>query len=116
VAKLSKKTLEAAHGHGEESGSYISVGMSACGLAAGAEAVYRVFVEEVRKRSLPIEVNKCGCIGMCYAEPLVEVKVEGLPVVTYGKVNREVALRILEKHVAGKTLINDLIYGLKANE
>lgn len=113
---MNKKNLEEIRSQGEKSASYITVGMSACGIAAGAEEVFKVFAEEVRRKGLPIQVNKCGCIGMCYAEPLVEVKVEGLPAVTYGKVNREVALRILEKHVAGKTLINDLIYGLKANE
>jgi NADP-reducing hydrogenase subunit HndB len=88
----------------------ISIGMSACGLAAGAEDVYRTLVEEVKRRNLPVEVKKSGCMGMCYAEPIVEVNVEGLPTVTYGKVNRDIALRILERHVIGKTLINDYIF------
>jgi NADP-reducing hydrogenase subunit HndB len=110
VSKLDPGTLEALREQPSRKKSYISVGMSACGLAAGAEEIFNVLVEEVKKRALPIEVNKCGCIGMCYAEPLVEVKVEGLPTVTYGKVNRDTALKILEKHVAAKMLLNDNIY------
>ena len=49
---------------------------------------------------------------MCYAEPLIEVYVEGLPVVTYGMVNSETALRIMEEHVCGKRLVNDHIFDL----
>lgn len=90
--------------------SFVSVGMSACGLAAGAEEVFQALVEEVKKRNLPVEVTKSGCAGMCYAEPMVEVKMEGLPTVTYGKVNREIALEILETHIIRKTLLNDHIF------
>ena len=113
MSKFSREDLDAIRRQPDKRDSYISVGMSACGIAAGAEEVFKVLVEEVKKRRLPVEVNKCGCIGMCYAEPLVEVKVEGLPAVFYGKVTRDTAIKILEKHVAGKMLLNDSIYGVK---
>ncbi len=89
---------------------WIKVGMSSCGIAAGAEDVFNFFVEEVKKRNLQIEIKKCGCAGMCYAEPLVEVSVEGLPSVIYGTVNKDVATKILEKHVISKMLVNDCIF------
>jgi NADP-reducing hydrogenase subunit HndB len=113
MPKLDRKSLDAIRKRPVQDKSYISVGLSACGIAAGAEDVYNLLVEEVKKRNLPIEVNKCGCIGMCYAEPLVEVKVEGMPTVTYGKVSRDTALKILEKHVAGKMLLNDSIFSVE---
>ena len=89
---------------------WIKVGMSSCGIAAGAEDVYNFFVEEVKKRNLQIEIKKCGCAGACYAEPLVEVSVAGLPSIVYGAVNKEVATKILEKHVISKMLVNDCIF------
>jgi (2Fe-2S) ferredoxin len=89
---------------------WIKVGMSSCGIAAGAEEVFNFFVEEVKKRNLQIEIKKSGCAGMCYAEPLVEVNVEGLPPVIYGMVNKDVATKILEKHVISKMLVNDYIF------
>jgi NADP-reducing hydrogenase subunit HndB len=110
VSKLSHKDLETIRGQHTKEKSSISIGMSACGLAAGAEEVYKTLVEEVKKRHLSVEINKSGCMGMCYAEPLVEVKVEGLPTVTYGRVTPEVALRIIERHVIGKMLLNDYIF------
>lgn len=90
--------------------NWIKVGMSSCGIAAGADEVFNFLSEEVRKRSLFVEVKKCGCQGNCYAEPLVEVSIEGLPSVTYGRVNRDIANKIIEKHVIGKMLVNDCIY------
>jgi (2Fe-2S) ferredoxin len=38
------------------------------------------------------------------------VNVQGVPRVTYGKVTREVAAEIAEKHLAAKTLVNDHIF------
>jgi (2Fe-2S) ferredoxin len=100
----------------KETNNYIRVGMSTCGIAAGADEVFITLVEEAKKRNLSIEIKKCGCVGMCFAEPLVEVAVEGLPPVIYGKVNKEIAVKILEKHVAGKILVNEYIFDLKVKE
>jgi (2Fe-2S) ferredoxin len=111
MGKLTPKDLEGMSNLSQEKPKdWIKVGMSSCGIAAGAEDVYNFFVEEVKKRNIQIEVKKCGCVGMCYAEPLVEVSVDGLPVVTYGKVNKDIAIKILEKHVTAKMLVNDFIF------
>ena len=98
----------------DRSKDWIKVGMSSCGIAAGAEDIFNFFVEEVKKRNLKIEVKKCGCAGSCYAEPLVEVSVEGLPAVVYGAVNKDVATKILEKHIISKMLVNDCIFEVLA--
>lgn len=88
----------------------IKVGLSTCGIAAGAEDVFKTFTEEINKRNLSISVKKCGCIGMCYAEPLVEVNINGLPRVLYGKVNKKIAIKIIEEHIQNKKLVQDYIY------
>ncbi|MDK2972763.1 MAG: NADP-reducing hydrogenase subunit HndC [Candidatus Sumerlaeota bacterium] len=79
--------------------SWIRVGTSTCGIAAGAEAVYRTIVDEVRRRDLDIDVQRVGCVGMCYAEPLVEVNVQGAPRTMYSEVGTEAAERIVAEHV-----------------
>ena len=91
------------------SSDWIKVGMSTCGIAAGADEVLQTLKDETKKRNVAIDIKKCGCVGMCYAEPLVEVKIDGLPPVTYGRVTKEVAMKIVEKHVCGKMLVNDSI-------
>ena len=95
---------------GDKPGDWIKVGMSSCGIAAGADEIFNFFSEEVKKRNLQIQIKKCGCAGACYAEPLVEVSVEGLPRVIYGGVNQEIATKIVEEHVISKKLVNDCIF------
>jgi NADP-reducing hydrogenase subunit HndB len=96
------------------SADWIKVGMSTCGIAAGADEVFQTLKDETKKRNVTIDIKKVGCVGMCYAEPLVEVKIGGLPPVTYGKVTKEIAMKIVEKHVCGKMLVNDSILELEA--
>lgn len=115
--KITREQLEKISANPQKpSANYIRVGLSTCGIAAGADEVFATLVEEAKKRNIQIEIKKCGCVGMCFAEPLVEVAVEGLPPVIYGKVNKEIASKIMEKHVAGKILVNEYIFDLKVKE
>ncbi|MBF0618765.1 MAG: (2Fe-2S) ferredoxin domain-containing protein [Candidatus Omnitrophica bacterium] len=90
--------------------NWIRVGYSTCGVAAGAKEVLEVLTEEAKTRGLDVEVKKCGCLGLCSAEPLVEVNVEGAPRVFYGKVNKDVAHKIMDEHVCQKKLVDGHIY------
>lgn len=112
--KLTPQSLENIFNkNSEKQKNCIRVGMSTCGIAAGAEEVFKVLSEELKKRSIQIEIKKCGCVGMCFAEPLVEVSVEGLPTVIYGKINKEKAIEIVEKHIVSKKLVDDYIFDLE---
>ena len=50
----------------------IKIGTGSCGLAAGAGDVLEFFRNEVKD----IDIVEVGCIGHCYAEPLVEVETD----------------------------------------
>lgn len=116
MAKITKKDLDTIKAkYAGEDRNWIKVGFSTCGIAAGAQDVYDTLVEEGRKHNADVEIKKCGCVGMCSAEPLVEVHIKNMPTVFYGKVDKEVATKIMEKHVGGKMLLNDRIYDLKLN-
>lgn len=77
--------------------NYIKVGMNTCGIAAGAEDIYNALLKEVENKNLALKVIKTGCLGMCYTEPLIEIKIEENPAVYYQNVNVERALTILEE-------------------
>ncbi len=47
----------------------IRVGLASCGVAAGGMPVY----EMLKERANGLTIDETGCIGHCYAEPLVEV-------------------------------------------
>jgi len=113
MEKLTAQKLEAIFAqNSQKRENWIKVGMSTCGIAAGADEVYKTFVNEIAKRNVPMAVKKCGCLGMCHVEPLVEVNVSGMPTVIYAKVTPEVAVKIIEKHILTKTLLNDHIFAL----
>jgi len=90
--------------------NWIRVGYSTCGVAAGAKEVLDVLNEEIKAHNIDVIVKKCGCVGLCSAEPLVEVNIEGVPRVFYGKVNKDVACRIVDEHVCQKKLVENHIY------
>jgi NADP-reducing hydrogenase subunit HndC len=82
----------------------IKVGMSTCGLAAGADAVYTVLGDEAKTRGSDLRVARTGCAGMCSMEPLVEVKLPGQAEVMYGEVTPEFASKIAAACAEGKPL------------
>jgi len=94
----------------------IKVGMSTCGLGAGAQEIYDYLQTEIQQRKLNIQVKQVGCLGMCYAEPLVEVNVAGTPHVLYGKVDIDIAKKIVNTHIRDKRLIHDHIYYFSLEE
>lgn len=74
-----------------EGKTIIKVGMGTCGIASGADDVYKTINEEITKRNLDnIVVESVGCIGECYNEPIVEVNGN-----RYAKVNSEMAVNII---------------------
>jgi len=86
---------------------WIKVGMSTCGIAAGAGKVYDLLIQEIKRRDLDVEVKKTGCLGACYVEPLVEVCIKGVPRVVYGNVDEKAAIGIIDKHICSKRIMND---------
>ena len=79
----------------------IRVGMSTCGLAAGAGAVYTAIDTYLHRRQLSVTLQPTGCLGACHREPLVEVVVDGASTL-YGPVTPERVSLILDQHFGGR--------------
>ena len=87
------------------------VGMGTCGIAAGAKLTFDALVESIQKRGLEnkVLVRQTGCMGLCYVEPTVEVIAPGMPTVIYGKMTKDAADELVQKHlVEGKLLDNHI--------
>ena len=78
----------------------IKVGTASCGLAAGAGAV----LEAIRKQAGSIPVSETGCMGHCYAEPIVELELTDGSSIFYGRVKGtdEAAAAILAQSEEGR--------------
>jgi len=77
------------------------VGMATCGIAAGAGEVLDALKEEVTKAGLKnIEVVPTGCIGMCFAEPLVEIKRPNQSPVYVSGIGPDEARKVITDYIA----------------
>jgi NADH-quinone oxidoreductase subunit F len=86
----------------------ILIGMATCGIAAGAEKTFTKFQEQIKTKNLDVELKKVGCMGMCYNEPLVEVRTNDinylLKEITQDKVE-EVIKKITNKKIPKKHIV-----------
>ena len=86
----------------------IVVGLGTCGIAAGAEHTHRALCQRIAAAKLPHEVVKTGCVGMCYREPLVEIR-DGATSVHYGGVSVDKVERLVAEHVIGGRVIDEWV-------
>ena len=63
---------------------------------------------EVAARGLDVDIDITSCIGMCYAEPVVEISLPGAASVVYGGVYPDKVPQLIESHVVGKTPVTEL--------
>lgn len=83
----------------------VIVGLGSCGIAAGAQEVYD-HLKEILPADLG-EVSVTSCVGMCFAEPIVEIERDGQRT-RYGGVDASFADTVVESLRKG-TLPEDYI-------
>ncbi len=79
----------------------VMVGAATCGRAAGALDVIDAFKAELKAQGLEsdVDVVETACIGLCYAEPLVEVRRAGEPSVLYSRVSPKDVGKLVKEHL-----------------
>ncbi|MBI2872649.1 MAG: SLBB domain-containing protein [Chloroflexi bacterium] len=105
---------------------WVRVGTALCGQAAGALDTLEALRAELTRQRVEATVSQVGCLGLCYAEPLVDVQLPGGPRVLYqrvtpdqvpdvvqghlvhGEPRRELALAAVEGSVDGVPRLSDL--------
>ena len=103
----------------EASGPKIHIGMATCGIASGALETRKAFEDVLAERDIQARIHAVGCIGHCYAEPVVVIEAPGFPPILYHQVTpgkaRMLVKSFLEdgdplfEHVLGATEENELI-------
>jgi NADP-reducing hydrogenase subunit HndB len=86
--------------------------MGTCGIAAGAKDSFDAFLEELDAKGLTdvAAVTQTGCMGLCHAEPTVEVIVPEMPAVIYGHVKPDIARRIVDEHLVQRKLVSEYVF------
>jgi len=75
---------------------WIRVGLGTSGEAAGAEAVYDALKESLGSKA---NVSFVGSMGLCYAEPLIDVQLPGVARVFYNNVGASEAPDLVAAHL-----------------
>jgi NADH:ubiquinone oxidoreductase subunit F (NADH-binding)/(2Fe-2S) ferredoxin len=77
----------------------ITIGMGTCGRASGAGEVLATVKKTLKSAGILARIMEVGCIGMCYAEPLMGVRKPGKPTIYYGGLTPEKAEMILTRYL-----------------
>ncbi len=92
-----------------ESHVQVKVAMATCGIASGARAIMEFFNEQLERRNIAAVVSQTGCMGYCYAEPTIEVKLPGQEPVVFGFVDLKRADQIIEKYIKTGELVDGIL-------
>jgi NADH-quinone oxidoreductase subunit F len=87
------------------------VGLGSCGIAAGGNKIVQAIEDEIAKRGLDVELEKTGCIGMCYLEPIVDVIDDKGNKTTYGRVTPEMVVDIFDWHIGKGEILREHVVG-----
>src|SRR5450759_4419538 len=87
----------------------VKVALATCGIASGAKTIMEFFSEQLVRRNVAAIVSQTGCMGYCYAEPTIEVKLPGQDPVVFGFVDLKRADQIIEKYIKTGELVDGII-------
>jgi len=80
---------------------HILIGTATCGRAAGALDVLQTINDELAQQNIKARVMQVGCMGHCYAEPMVIIAKPGWPPICYGYVTPGIASRLVQDFLLG---------------
>jgi len=87
----------------------IKVAMATCCIASGSRETMNYISNEMEKRNIEAIVTQTGCMGYCYAEPTVEVKIPGMEALVFGYVDEKKADEIIERYIRNGELVEGII-------
>jgi NADH-quinone oxidoreductase subunit F len=89
----------------------VRVGLASCGISAGGQLVYDEFENELSKleKEIEVELSRTGCLGICFAEPIVDVIDDEGKVFRYAKVDKKKTQQIVQKHLIEGQPIDELL-------
>lgn len=91
-----ERSWEAMHSNSKP---VIQIGTATCGRSAGALETWKVIEEEAKALGIDVEIVEVGCVGLCFAEPLVTVIKPGKPGITYDAVDKKKAKLLVKNYL-----------------
>ncbi len=87
----------------------IKVSMATCGIASGAKEVMGFMIEELDRQAIDAIVTQTGCMGYCYAEPTLEIKLPNQDPIVFGYVDNAKVIELIERYIKKGELVEGII-------
>jgi len=94
----------------------ILVGTATCGRSAGALQAIESLRTEIDRRGLHATILEVGCIGLCYAEPIITIIKPPRPGIAYENVTPERAVELVGAYLLGDDPLPDYALGTLGEE
>ncbi len=91
----------------------VKIGMASCGLAAGAQVVFDNLKEDLADSNIVVE--RTGCIGMCFREPLVEIEYNDGHSIIYGDIDGKKS-KFLSQKIKNNEIAEELVVYIPGDE
>ena len=91
--------------------AWIRIGTALCGKAAGGDAILASVQASLNTRGIDALVSEVGCLGLCFAEPLLDIQMPGGSRGFYGNVRSEDVDSILNSHLVSGIPVTEKALG-----
>jgi NADH:ubiquinone oxidoreductase subunit F (NADH-binding)/NAD-dependent dihydropyrimidine dehydrogenase PreA subunit len=102
--RAKRRGFFAAHRRMDVEKPTIFVGAGTCGMGAGAGKTIAAIRQHLVAIGLDAGIVEVGCIGLCVAEPLVDVQLPGRARVSFGNVDARRAAELIDQVVCAQVL------------
>lgn len=100
------------HRHNRTELPMIFVGMGTCGLASGAAKVWEKIQTELTKLNISADMIPVGCVGYCAKEVIVDIKLPGVPRISYGEITPTIIPAFIKKVLVEKGIYTEKFIGV----
>jgi NADH-quinone oxidoreductase subunit F len=107
--QMQQSAREAWEALGSGDAPVVTVGTATCGRSAGALETLAFLREEAAGRGVECQFVEVGCLGPCYAEPLVTVQRPGHATVCFASVDK-LGARKIAAYLAGEELPRKYVF------
>ena len=91
---------------------WIRIGTAICGKAAGADQVFNEIHSVLNELKIDSHVDEVGCMGICFAEPLLDIKLPNKGRVFFKNVSSKDVSSIIQSFIVNKTIEHPSILGV----
>ena len=89
----------------------ILVGAGTCGRAAGAIEILETINNEIAQQKIDVTIIQVGCLGPCFAEPMLGIIKPKRPQIIYANLTSEVVTKIIKEYLINDNPCPDLAFG-----